>query len=148
LALADRQYGVVSRAREDAAMDRHEAAAPDPRRHAAVAKDVTGHPGAPKLVETLQRHEPGTTLTRSELEERFLALCRAAGSRRRCATTPSPTATPSTSTSPSPINGCWSRRTAGAGTAHESSSRPTAAATRPTRPTRPRAGARASPTTA
>ena len=45
----------------------------------ALAKDITGHPGAPKLLQILQRHEPGTTLTRSELEERFLALCRAAG---------------------------------------------------------------------
>jgi Protein of unknown function (DUF559) len=45
----------------------------------ALAKDVTGHPGSPKLLQTLRRHEPGATLTRSELEERFLALCRAAG---------------------------------------------------------------------
>jgi len=45
----------------------------------ALAEDVTGHPGAPKLLRVLQRHEPGTTLTPSELEERFLALCRAAG---------------------------------------------------------------------
>lgn len=35
-----------------------------------------GHPGARRLRGVLARHRIGSTLTRSELEERFLALCR------------------------------------------------------------------------
>lgn len=35
-----------------------------------------GHPGARALRGVLARHQVGTTATRSELEERFLALCR------------------------------------------------------------------------
>jgi very-short-patch-repair endonuclease len=35
-----------------------------------------GHPGARRLRGVLARHEIGSTLTRSELEERFLRLCR------------------------------------------------------------------------
>jgi very-short-patch-repair endonuclease len=35
-----------------------------------------GHPGARRLRGVLARHRIGTTVTRSELEERFLALCR------------------------------------------------------------------------
>lgn len=37
------------------------------------------HRGAAKVLAVLQDHGPGTTMTKSELEERFLALCRAAG---------------------------------------------------------------------
>ena len=35
-----------------------------------------GHPGARKLRRVLARHQAGATVTRSELEERFLVLCR------------------------------------------------------------------------
>jgi very-short-patch-repair endonuclease len=35
-----------------------------------------GHPGAGKLRGVLARHRIGSTATRSELEEKFLALCR------------------------------------------------------------------------
>jgi very-short-patch-repair endonuclease/predicted transcriptional regulator of viral defense system len=45
----------------------------------ALARAHTGHKGAAKLRATLRDHEPGTTLTKSQLEERFLALCRGAG---------------------------------------------------------------------
>jgi hypothetical protein len=45
----------------------------------ALARAHTGHHGAPRLLAALHDHTPGTTLTRSELEERFLALCRANG---------------------------------------------------------------------
>jgi hypothetical protein len=41
-----------------------------------LARAHTGHRGASKLLKTLDAHEPGTSLTRSELEERFLAICR------------------------------------------------------------------------
>ena len=43
----------------------------------AVARAHAGHHGAGKLERALQAHTPGTTLTRSELEERMLHLCRA-----------------------------------------------------------------------
>jgi very-short-patch-repair endonuclease len=43
---------------------------------AALARAHTGHRGANKLVKALQDHAPGTTLTKSHLEERFLKLCR------------------------------------------------------------------------
>jgi very-short-patch-repair endonuclease len=46
---------------------------------AALARAHAGHRGASKLRAALEDHEPGTTLTKSELEERFLALCRRAG---------------------------------------------------------------------
>jgi very-short-patch-repair endonuclease len=42
----------------------------------ALAKAQAGHRGAHKLREALTDHDPGTTLTKSELEERFLKLCR------------------------------------------------------------------------
>src|SRR3954470_4772553 len=42
----------------------------------AVAEAHRGHPGRGGLRRALPDHTPGTTLTRSELEERFLALCR------------------------------------------------------------------------
>jgi hypothetical protein len=42
----------------------------------ALARAHTGHRGASRLLAALDAHEPGTTLTRSVLEERFLALCR------------------------------------------------------------------------
>jgi very-short-patch-repair endonuclease len=45
----------------------------------AMARANAGHSGARRLAATLRDHEPGTTLTRSELEERFLGLCREAG---------------------------------------------------------------------
>ena len=35
-----------------------------------------GHPGARRLMGVVARHRIGSTLTRSELEERFLELCR------------------------------------------------------------------------
>ena len=35
-----------------------------------------GRPGTALLAQVLRGHEPGSTLTRSELEERFLAVCR------------------------------------------------------------------------
>jgi hypothetical protein len=38
-----------------------------------------GHPGAGRLRRALRSHQAGTTLTKSELEELFLALCRAYG---------------------------------------------------------------------
>jgi len=41
----------------------------------ALARAHPGHRGAHRLLRTLTAHVPGTTLTRSELEERFLALC-------------------------------------------------------------------------
>jgi very-short-patch-repair endonuclease len=51
----------------------------------ALARAHAGHRGAHRLLQTLQEHHPGTTLTRSELDERFLNLCRAAGlPRPRC----------------------------------------------------------------
>jgi very-short-patch-repair endonuclease len=43
---------------------------------AALARAHAGHRGAGKLLATLTTHAPGTTLTKSELEERFLTLCR------------------------------------------------------------------------
>jgi very-short-patch-repair endonuclease len=46
---------------------------------AALARAHAGHRGASRLWATLGAHEPGTTLTRSQLEERFLELCRDAG---------------------------------------------------------------------
>jgi very-short-patch-repair endonuclease/predicted transcriptional regulator of viral defense system len=45
----------------------------------ALAREHANHRGARKLLDKLQDHEPGTTLTKSELEERFLSLCRQAG---------------------------------------------------------------------
>jgi very-short-patch-repair endonuclease/predicted transcriptional regulator of viral defense system len=45
----------------------------------ALARAHAGHKGSAKLRATLQEHEPGTTLTKSDLEERFLQLCRQAG---------------------------------------------------------------------
>jgi hypothetical protein len=45
----------------------------------ALARAHTGHRGAGKLLATLSAHEPGSTGTRSGLEERFLALCQTHG---------------------------------------------------------------------
>jgi very-short-patch-repair endonuclease len=45
----------------------------------ALARSRTGHPGAHRLLAALDHHAPGTTLTKSDLEELFLALCRTAG---------------------------------------------------------------------
>ena len=51
----------------------------------ALARAHAGHRGASRLLAALTAHTPGTTFTRSELEERFLALCRDAGlPRPRC----------------------------------------------------------------
>ena len=47
-----------------------------------------GHHGAGTLARALDGHEAGTTLTRSELEERFLALCDAHGIPRPRVNTP------------------------------------------------------------
>lgn len=44
-----------------------------------VARAHPGHPGAGAVTRALRHHTPGTTLTRSELEERFIALCRGQG---------------------------------------------------------------------
>ena len=41
-----------------------------------LARTQAGHRGAHKLREALADHDPGTTLTKSDLEERFLKLCR------------------------------------------------------------------------
>ena len=41
----------------------------------AMARAHPGHRGAGRLQRALRTHTPGSTLTRSELEERFLALC-------------------------------------------------------------------------
>jgi very-short-patch-repair endonuclease/predicted transcriptional regulator of viral defense system len=45
----------------------------------ALARAHAGHRGASRLLEALSTHVPGTTVTRSDLEERFLALCRQSG---------------------------------------------------------------------
>jgi len=45
----------------------------------ALARAHPGHHGARRVTRALATHTPGTTLTRSELEERFLALCAAHG---------------------------------------------------------------------
>lgn len=45
----------------------------------ALARAQTGHHGAGPLLECLHTHEPGTTLTKSELEELMLELCRRRG---------------------------------------------------------------------
>ena len=45
----------------------------------ALARAHRGHHGATKLIQALQEHHAGTTLTKSELEERFLSLCRRHG---------------------------------------------------------------------
>lgn len=46
---------------------------------AAMAAAHPGHQGSGRLARALREHYAGTTLTRSELEERFLALCRSRG---------------------------------------------------------------------
>jgi hypothetical protein len=48
----------------------------------ALARAHPRHRGARRLQAALHDHTPGTTLTRSELEERFLALCDRAGIER------------------------------------------------------------------
>jgi predicted transcriptional regulator of viral defense system len=45
----------------------------------ALAGAHVGHRGASRLMTALSTHEPGTTLTKSELEELFLKLCADAG---------------------------------------------------------------------
>lgn len=45
----------------------------------AAVRDAKGRRGAAKLKRALDAHRPGTTRTRSELEEAFLALCAAYG---------------------------------------------------------------------
>ena len=45
----------------------------------AMARAHQSHEGATELLLTLRTHHAGTTLTKSELEERFLALCRTHG---------------------------------------------------------------------
>jgi hypothetical protein len=51
----------------------------DGPRLVAVAEAHPGHHGAGRLRRALAEHTPGTTLTRSDLEERMLALCRNRG---------------------------------------------------------------------
>jgi very-short-patch-repair endonuclease len=51
----------------------------DVPRLVAVAEAHRGHHGAVRLRQALAEHTPGTTLTRSDLEERMLALCRKRG---------------------------------------------------------------------
>jgi very-short-patch-repair endonuclease len=46
---------------------------------AAVAAARPGHRGAKRILRVLAAHAPGTTLTRSDLEELLLALCRRYG---------------------------------------------------------------------
>jgi very-short-patch-repair endonuclease len=48
----------------------------------ALARAHTGHRGASRVLSALDSHMPGTTLTKSELEELFLALCDAANFER------------------------------------------------------------------
>jgi very-short-patch-repair endonuclease len=48
----------------------------EPLELAAIARAHRGHPGVRRLRAVLARHAIGSTATRSELEERFLALCR------------------------------------------------------------------------
>jgi very-short-patch-repair endonuclease len=45
----------------------------------AIARSHASHKGASKLRRALTEHTAGTALTRSDLEERFLALCRGHG---------------------------------------------------------------------
>jgi very-short-patch-repair endonuclease len=45
----------------------------------AIAAASNGHRGSARLLQVLSEHVPGTTVTRSELEERMLLLCRAHG---------------------------------------------------------------------
>jgi Protein of unknown function (DUF559) len=51
----------------------------DLRATCAVLRRANGRRGAPLLRAMLDEHRVGETLTRSELEERFLALCRSSG---------------------------------------------------------------------
>lgn len=44
-----------------------------------VLRRMRGHPGAPRLARVAEAANPGTTVTKSELEEAMLALCRRAG---------------------------------------------------------------------
>ncbi|HEX2103575.1 MAG TPA: DUF559 domain-containing protein [Solirubrobacteraceae bacterium] len=53
----------------------------------ALARAHAGHRGASKLLAALDTHTPGTTLTRSELEDLFLGLCDHAGLPRRLVNT-------------------------------------------------------------
>ena len=92
----------------------------------ALSRAHPGHHGSAKLKHALQTHAPGTTVTRSELEERILALCK-----RHSQPTPRVNARVAglevdflLSTTAS-----WSRPTAGASTAPGPRSSATAAAT-------------------
>jgi len=51
----------------------------DRRALLAIAAASNGHRGSARLLRVLSEHVPGTTVTRSELEERMLLLCRAHG---------------------------------------------------------------------
>ncbi len=50
----------------------------DARQIADVLARAGGHRGAGTLRTILEEHAPGSTLTRNDLEEAFLAICRAA----------------------------------------------------------------------
>jgi very-short-patch-repair endonuclease len=65
---------------DDRALDRAEVLRlTDVRRLVALAEAHPGHHGAGRLRRALAEHTPGTTLTRSDLEERMLVLCRTRG---------------------------------------------------------------------
>lgn len=51
----------------------------DPASLRAVVERNNGHRGGHRLARTMAGHDAGSTLTRSELEERFLELCAQAG---------------------------------------------------------------------
>jgi very-short-patch-repair endonuclease len=50
----------------------------DPASLPGVVRRANGHHGAGRLAAVVARHEAGSTFTRSELEERFLRVCRGA----------------------------------------------------------------------
>ena len=54
----------------------------DPGSLTSVVQRNTGHHGTGRLAKTIAGHEAGSTLTRSELEERFLDLCAASAIER------------------------------------------------------------------
>lgn len=72
--------GVLQRRPLERVLDQAEhARLTDVRSLVALARAHPGHRGASRLLTTLNGHEPGTTLTNGELEERFLKVCDEAG---------------------------------------------------------------------
>ena len=94
-----------------------------------IADAHPGHRGAPKLRAALDTHHAGTTLTRSELEERFSVSAAPTACPRRSSTRGRAARR---STSASRATRSSSRRTAGRTTAPARRSRTTAPATRTT----------------